>query len=248
MKTHRQPTPRLLLAPASCLVVLGMLIGLTACEAMESVMDELATSQRASAHHDAYGSGSSTMTSPAQGPDGPVIINGLVLDAPTLAALAGTYGVEPVPGSYWYDAMSGMFGAVGQPAAGFMLPGHQLGLLSSNASNGRTGVFVNGRNLPRQEVSYLTALYQTPVLPGRYWLDGHGNVGYEGNPIPMVNLVQLATAASGGGGGSAGGGSGGGGGGGGGDNFWSSRVSAGNWDGNSGYVSVPGYGPVGYGM
>jgi len=40
------------------------------------------------------------------------------------------------------------------------------------------------------------------------------------------------------------------GGGGGGDNTWSTRFSAGNYDNDNsrGYVSVPGYGPVGYGF
>ena len=35
-----------------------------------------------------------------------------------------------------------------------------------------------------------------------------------------------------------------------GDNFWSTRFSAGNYDSNNqrGYVSVPGYGPIGYGF
>ena len=38
--------------------------------------------------------------------------------------------------------------------------------------------------------------------------------------------------------------------GGGGDNFWSSMLGAGNSnaDNTQGYVSVPGYGPVGYGF
>jgi hypothetical protein len=75
------------------------------------------------------------------------------------------------------------------------------------------------------------------IQPGSYWLDHMGNAGYEGNPMPVINLYQAAQqrAHSGGGGG---------------DNQWNTRFSAGNYDsGNTrGYVSVPGYGPVGYGF
>ena len=111
------------------------------------------------------------------------------------------------------------------------------GALAANASRGQTNVFVNGRNLPQSEVMVLSALWGTYIQPGRYWLDGTGNVGYEGVPIPVGNLYALVQAQGGMGGG-------------GGDNFWNSRFSAGNYnaDNTQGYVSVPGYGPVGYGF
>jgi hypothetical protein len=67
------------------------------------------------------------------------------------------------------------------------------------------------------------------------WMDGMGNAGYEGSSVAVVNLFVAAQQNGVGGGG---------------DNFWSSRFGAGNFDrGNTrGYVSVPGYGPVGYGF
>jgi hypothetical protein len=166
-----------------------------------------------------------------------VVINRRVLTARQIRDLEAQYRVRPEPGDYWYDARSGQYGIVGMPAAGFMLPGHDFGALAADASGGQTNVFVNGRNLPQAEVMILSALWGAYVQPGRYWLDGAGNVGYEGVPIPTGNLYALAQAR-----GAIGGG--------GGDNFWNSRFSAGNYnaDNTQGYVSVPGYGPVGYGF
>lgn len=174
-----------------------------------------------------------------------VIVNGRALDRQQLALLEQIYNVIPRPGNYWYDARSGLYGVVGYPAWGFMLPGHDLGRLQSDASNGATGVFINGRQLPQSEWVVWSQMLGYLIQPGRYWLDSNGNAGYEGNPAPAVNLYQAARQNAYSGGVGAGGSSGTGG-----DNFWSSRFSAGNYDqGNSrGYVSVPGYGPVGYGF
>ena len=167
-----------------------------------------------------------------------VVINGRGLDAQQIREIRTMYGVEPVPGRYWYDPMSGLFGLRGQPSAGFMFPGHDYGPLSPDASGGRSGVFVNGRRLPAQEVMVFAAIWGTHIQPARYWLDGMGNVGYQGVPMPIGNLYSQAARTGGAGGG------------GGGDNFWNTRFSAGNYnaDNTSGYVSVPGHGPVGYGL
>jgi hypothetical protein len=122
--------------------------------------------------------------------------------------------------------------------AGFMLPGHDFAPLMADASGGNTGVFVNDRNVPQDELIVMNLIWQTYVQPGRYWLDVFGNVGYEGSPYPTGNLlVQLQAISAGGGVGS------------GGDNIWRSRLGAGNSnaDNSAGYVSVPGYGPIGYG-
>jgi hypothetical protein len=167
-----------------------------------------------------------------------VTINGVTLSDSQIAEFQETYGVKPQPGNYWYDQKSGLYGAVGFPAYGFMLAGHDFGKLDKNASNGNTGVFVNGRQLPQSEWVVWSQLLGYMIQPGKYWLDHNGNAGYEGNPIPTENLYMAAQRnlyrGSGGGG----------------DNFWTSRFSAGNYDsGNQrGYVSVPGHGPIGYGF
>jgi len=172
----------------------------------------------------------------AHGPGSGVRINGSVLSPEIIGQMESFYGVRPVPGDYWYDFRSGLFGIMGQQAAGMMYPGHPFGEMAANASNGNTGVFMNGRNLTAQEVKYIAVLLQTPAVQGRYWLDAYGNFGIEGLPVPLVNFYEVARMRFGPGSG-------------GGDNFWSSHFSAGNYDqGNTrGYVSVPGHGPVGYG-
>jgi hypothetical protein len=165
-----------------------------------------------------------------------VIINGRALTASQLRELASQYGVKPVPGDYWYDAKSGLYGAVGEAAAGFMLPGHDFGPLPAHASRGDTGVVVNGRIIPQDEHMVLNWIWGTYVQPTRYWLDAWGNVGYEGMELPIGNLfVQIQSRIQAGGGG--------------GDNIWNTRFTAGNYtpDNSAGYVSVPGHGPIGYG-
>jgi hypothetical protein len=167
-----------------------------------------------------------------------VIINGTTLTNEKVSELEQIYSVKPLPGNYWYDASSGLYGVVGYAAYGFMFSGHEFGELDSNASNGDAGVFVNGRELPQIEWVVWSQLLGYIIQPGRYWLDENGNAGYEGNPIPTENLYAASQRnyyrGSGGGG----------------DNIWSSRFGAGNYDSNNqrGYVSVPGYGPVGYGF
>lgn len=173
-----------------------------------------------------------------------VFINNQELSQAQVVALTRTYGQAPRRGRYWYDKRTGTYGVMGFPAWGFMKPGHDFGAMPRDASRGSTGVIFNGRELPLQEWVLTSQLLGTRINPGRYWLDARGNAGLEGNPTPLVNFYAAARqnqarfqAAR-----SSAGRSG--------DNFWSSRFSAGNSDrgGSRGYVSVPGYGPVGYGF
>jgi len=167
-----------------------------------------------------------------------VVINNNVLSKEQIQEIAKKYGVEPRAGNYWYDSVSGLFGVTGYPSYGFMYPGHKFGVLSRNASSGNTGVIINGRELPQLEWAVWSYVIGYYIQRGSYWFDSKGNVGYEGNNIPVLNLFAIARQN-----GYSGKGSGG-------DNFWSSRFSAGNSnsDNSQGYVSVPGYGPVGYGF
>ena len=194
----------------------------------EEVMDTL-TFVRAGSEGQAKSSDETT---------GDVVINGNTLNAEQLAQLEQTYGVRPLAGNYWYDAVSGLYGVVGYQAYGFMFPGHEFGQLSRDVSRGNTSVYVNGRELPQEEWLIWSYMLGYPIQMGNYWLDAQGNAGYVGNPMPTVNLFAAAMQNAYGGQG------------GGGDNFWSTRFSAGNSNaGNTqGYVSVPGHGPVGYGF
>lgn len=197
----------------------------------------LATVQWNINHAQSY-SGSYSMQDDTAKYCGEVIINDIVLSENQIEELVNMYGIKPLPGKYWYDTKSGLYGVYGNPAYGFMYPGHNFSLLRRDASNGNTGVLVNGRELPQTEWAIWSYILGYWIQPGYYWFDSNGNAGYVGNPVPVVNLFLAAQQNTYQGKGSSG------------DNFWSSRFSAGNYDpGNQrGYVSVPGYGPVGYGF
>ena len=94
-----------------------------------------------------------------------------------------------------------------------------LGLFARPALAG-TGVFVNGRPLSLPQLITVSRALGYAPAPGYSWYDPRsGNYGRVGGS-------------------------------GGGDRFWSTSFSAGNStaDNSQGYVSVPGYGPVSYGM
>jgi len=175
-------------------------------------------------------------TSAAKTEQQPVLVNGVALTDAQMSFFQKTYGVAPKPGDYWYDRVSGLYGTMGQPALGFLYAGHDFAPMTASVSNGNTGVFINGRQLPQSEWILLSQIVGAYVQQGRYWLNSQGFAGYEGNPNPTLNLFLLAQQNNFKGGNNNNG-----------DNFWSSRFSAGNSDGDHGYVSVPGYGPVGYG-
>ncbi len=132
---------------------------------------------------------------------GPIIVNGQELSAQQGQGLMQLYG--PIPaGSYWYDTVSGLWGPAGGPSTGQILPNLPMGgPLRANASNSRTGVFVNGREIHYQEFVYLQQLYGV-VNPGRYWMNAQLVGGYEGGP-PTFDL-RAASGGSGGGGGESG--------------------------------------------
>jgi hypothetical protein len=126
-----------------------------------------------------------------------VVINGTQLTAKDIQTLERNYGVPMQTGRYWYDKMSGLWGYAGQPTAGQILAGLQLGgPLKADASNGNTGVFINGRQLPVVEVTYLQQL--GTVYKGRYWMNAQGVGGIEGGPA-IFDLGAAARQRSGGG-------------------------------------------------
>jgi hypothetical protein len=125
-----------------------------------------------------------------------VIINGIQLSDADLQAIEHQYRVCLQDGSYWYDRRSGAWGYRGGPTIGVAPPGLDLGgPLAADASNGHTGIFVNGRQLHLQEVIQLQQLLPM-VLPGRYWMDAAGNLGYEGGFF-LGNLWAVAAARGG---------------------------------------------------
>jgi hypothetical protein len=138
--------------------------------------------------------------SPSAAQQSGISVNGIQLSLDIVRQLQQIYPVPIAPGSYWYDAFSGAFGIEGGPVAGQMSPGMNLGgPLRADASQGTSGVFINGRQLTVGESLYIAQACQTPVVPGRYWVAATGIGGFEGGPAAF-NL-----ALCGGGGGTSGG-------------------------------------------
>lgn len=124
-----------------------------------------------------------------------VFINRNRLPTDTLQMLESLFQVRVPDGRYWYDATSGGWGQEGGPTIGFTVAGLPIGgTLPANISAGNTGVLVNGRELPAQDLAGLQQLVG-PIAPGRYWLDGQGYAGSEGGP-PVANLRVLASQLS----------------------------------------------------
>jgi hypothetical protein len=131
-----------------------------------------------------------------------VYINERPVSQAQLDELKRSYGASPPAAHYWYDPRSGLYGIWGFEAGGYIRSGHDFGELPEQASRGNTGVFINGRQLNMNEAMYIKNTFGA-VYQGRWWLDGTGNFGQEGNEQPLGNLVAAlqATQRSGGGGG-----------------------------------------------
>jgi hypothetical protein len=118
-----------------------------------------------------------------------IVVNGVHLSAEQLAELERSHRAPLRDGRYWYDPISGAWGAQGGPTLGFIHAGLELGgPLPADASNGETGVFVNGRELHWYDLAGLQQL--GPIWPGRYWIDALGNFGIEGG-ARLGNLCWL---------------------------------------------------------
>jgi uncharacterized protein YcfL len=158
---------------------------------------------------------------------GEIYINQNKLTMLQISELEKIYNTKPIPGRYWYDSRSGSYGIWQGPSLGLILPNHEFGDLSKDASNGNSGVFINGRELPELDIQFLEWLFNAPRIPGRYWLDSNGNIGLEGDPTPLLN-TYLAYSQHGQYSKS-------------GDNYWASNFGAfGNEQNGFGYVMVDG--------
>ncbi len=130
-----------------------------------------------------------------------VYVNGQPLTDQTISLLEYQYQVRIQPGRYWYDPLNGWWGLEGQAVGGVMMPGLPLGgPLLAQASGGRTGVYLNGRQLNQTELSQWQQILGTRIGAGRYWVDAYGNAGPQGG-LATVNLYQAYQMAVQGGGG-----------------------------------------------
>ena len=110
---------------------------------------------------------------------GPVFVNGAQLAAPDLAELYAVLGAAPLPGRYWYDAVSGLWGLEGHGAGGVTRPSLTAAPLPPQTSAGTSAAFVNGRQLPVAELTAMATLLAWPLpvegrYSGHYTLDGEG--------------------------------------------------------------------------
>ncbi len=116
-----------------------------------------------------------------------VYVNRVQLNQQQINALESYYRVRLQNGYFWYDPVAGLWGIEGGPTMGQMLPGLKLGgPLRADASQGSTGVFINGRQIHSLEFLYLKNVFGY-VIPGRYWMNAQGIAGFEGGP-PQFNL------------------------------------------------------------
>lgn len=125
-----------------------------------------------------------------------VWVNDIALPETVLMSFQQQFGYRPAPGRYWYDRATGAWGLSGQGTAGFIPPGLALGgTLRADASNGNTGVFINGRELAQSDVQAFQAI-GIAAQPGRWWVDAYGNAGAEGGPA-LFNVYALARQSGG---------------------------------------------------
>jgi hypothetical protein len=132
--------------------------------------------------------------SPPPLPGRNVIVNGQRVSAEQVEN-AARHRVRIADGDFWYDRTSGAWGFRGDRTIGLIQAGLDLGgPLAENASNGNTGYFINGRQLPMPELLLLFSAVGM-FMPGRYWLDAAGNYGFEGGPI-AGNIWRTSQSAS----------------------------------------------------
>ena len=120
-----------------------------------------------------------------------VIINDTSLKHEEIVQLAALFGGQVFAGDYWYDRLTGAWGLKCGPAMGIGVAGLGFGgELKADASCGKTGVFVNGRELHEKDLARLQSL-SGYIAPARYWMDAQLNLGLEGRPA-LLNFSLLA--------------------------------------------------------
>ena len=131
-----------------------------------------------------------------------VIVNDVELSVEIVQALQQLYPVEIPPGRYWYDRMSGAWGRDGEPIAGQMMAGLELGGALACRRVGwhrrclRQWAATDGWRKSVPGASYARRR-SYPAVTGSLF---NGIGGYEGGPASF-NLSQCPGFARGGGGG-----------------------------------------------
>jgi hypothetical protein len=131
-----------------------------------------------------------------------VTVNGVRLSEDMLQMLERVHRIRIPDGAFWYDRVCGSWGRAGGPCRGTLPAGLEIGgPLKADASDGKTGVFINGRQLGLGELLRLRQI--VALWGGRHWLDADSNYGREGEPakgnlrakaarVAMWNTVSIA--------------------------------------------------------
>lgn len=98
------------------------------------------------------------------------------------------------PGHYWYDFRAGFWGVIGSPCLGIIPPFiEEFNYpMPDNCAGGRTGVFVNGRELNPKDLKLLASRGLPADRDGSYILEISGRVLDEESGEELESLGKLA--------------------------------------------------------
>ncbi|EWH09531.1 hypothetical protein DS2_11888 [Catenovulum agarivorans DS-2] len=116
-----------------------------------------------------------------------IVINQKVLSAQQIEQLEMKLGYDIQSGHYWYDAESGLWGIANGPALGQTQKGLiKNSKLAAKASNGGSGVFINGRELCAQEIVFCQQQTEHVLAKGHYRLNESGQLGLINHATELV--------------------------------------------------------------